>query len=91
MDLQIDTYGHLLGPGFGVGVELGLGLIDRHLWAFTYRQTLMGMDLQIDSYMHGFIDKHLWAFTYRQTLKGMDLQMDTYGYGLIDSVAGDLV
>ena len=60
MDLQIDTD----DPG----------LIDRHLWAWTYRQTLMIMDLQIDTYGHGL----------RQTLMSIYLQMDTYGYGLID-------
>ena len=45
MDLQIDTYGH--------------GLIDGHLWAFTYRWTLMSMDLKIDTYGYLLIDRHL--------------------------------
>ena len=60
MDLQIDTYGH--------------GLIDGHLWAWTYRQTLMGMDLQRDTY---------GSWTYRYTLMIMDLQIDIYGHGVL--------
>ena len=34
-------------------------LIDGHLWAWTYRQTLKRMDFQIDTYDHGLVDRHL--------------------------------
>ena len=62
MDLQIDTYGHGLGLGLGLGhrqtlkgmyIDRHMGMdIDRQLFAFTYRQTVMGIDLQIDIYDH---------------------------------------
>ena len=69
MDLQKDTYEH--------------GVIDRHLFAFTYRQTLMGMEFDLDFDFD--IDRHLWM-TYRwtQTIMGIYVQIHSYGHRLID-------
>ena len=61
-------------------MSLILPATDRHLIVWTYRQTLMIMDLQIDTYVHGLIDTQLCPWTYRQIL----MIMDTYWHLLID-------